>query len=144
MTGDLTSASRASLISALTAARKLVDELERLVQQNAKQGNPSAVVSTVALALGVTSAEVRGGRRHKKYVRARHACALALRSCELSFPEIARAIGVADHTTVISAVDSARGKAERDPLLAAAVAEGVAMWQTTLVDTSSETCEDAT
>jgi chromosomal replication initiation ATPase DnaA len=123
--------SGSELTAALAAARRLVDELERLVRTSGvKQGSSSAVVSVVALALDSTTAEVRGGRRHKKCVRARHACALALRSCELSFSDIALAINVADHTTVISAVASAQRRVERDPLFAAAVAQGVAAWST--------------
>jgi chromosomal replication initiation ATPase DnaA len=108
----------------------MVDTIERLMlaARPVKQGSPTTVVSVVALALGSTTAEVRGGRRYKGAVRARHAAALALSRCGLNHPEIAKAIGVTDHTTAMSAVVSARARAEREPAFAAAVAEGVKAW----------------
>ena len=116
--------------SLLELARSLVDALERMVNlaHKGEPGCPATVVSVVALALGSTSGEVRGGHRYKGCVRARHAAALALRECGLSMSEIAEAIGVSDHTTVTNALVRARSRSALEPAFAAAVQAGIAAW----------------
>jgi DNA-binding NarL/FixJ family response regulator len=114
----------------LELARGLVDALERMVNlaHKGEPGCPATVISVVALALGSTSGEVRGGHRYKGCVRARHAAALALRECGLSMSEIASAIGVSDHTTVTNALVRARSRSALEPAFAAAVQAGIAAW----------------
>lgn len=114
----------------LELARGLVDALERMVNlaHKGEPGSPATVISVVALALGSTSGEVRGGHRYKGCVRARHAAALALRECGLSMSEIAEAIGVSDHTTVTNALVRARSRSALEPAFASAVQAGVAAW----------------
>ena len=116
--------------SLLELARSLVDALERMVNlaHKGEPGCPATVVSVVALALGSTSGEVRGGHRYKGCIRARHAAALALRECGLSMSEIAEAIGVSDHTTVTNALVRARSRSALEPAFASAVQAGIAAW----------------
>lgn len=114
----------------LELARSLVDALERMVNlaHKGEPGCPATVISVVAMALGSTSGEVRGGHRYKGCVRARHAAALALRECGLSMSEIAEAIGVSDHTTVTNALVRARSRSALEPAFAAAVKAGIDAW----------------
>lgn len=114
----------------LEIARSLVDALERMVNlaHKGEPGCPATVISVVALALGSTSGEVRGGHRYKGCVRARHAAALALRECGLSMSKIADAIGVSDHTTVTNALVRARSRYALEPAFAAAVQAGIESW----------------
>jgi chromosomal replication initiator protein len=76
---------------------------------------PSAVVEAVARYFRLDPAALRGPRRHKDLVLARHIAMYLLRvDCECSFPEIGKELGGRDHTTVIYGVDRINRERERD------------------------------
>lgn len=77
------------------------------------------VLDLVANGMGVKRSDITGPYRHKNLVIARHVASLALRDAKnLSFPEIGRALGNRDHTTVMSSVRKARLLVEKQPSLA--------------------------
>lgn len=106
--------------------QELRDELRSEVQ--GQEGQPDPVVAAVALSLGATPTDVTGGRRFPGAIRARHATALALHRCDLSYSAIARTLGMRDHSTAINAVARGRERERNEPAFAAAVADGVRTW----------------
>jgi chromosomal replication initiation ATPase DnaA len=85
------------------------------------------IVTKVAKRLGYDITAIRSTRRHKSLVRARKACALALREAGLSYPEIGRVFRQ-HHTSIMNLVDHERNGARvlvhEDPEFRAAVAAG--------------------
>ncbi len=62
------------------------------------------ILQTVCEALGVEPADVRGKSRHRRIVLARSLAAyLARQLTTMSFPELARALGKGNHSTIITA-----------------------------------------
>jgi hypothetical protein len=62
---------------------------------------PSLVVAEICRARGLKPSDVRGPKRLAEFVRARVAIAKTLRAAGCSLPEIARALGGRDHTSVM-------------------------------------------
>jgi len=80
---------------------------------------PEAIVTTVAEYYHFTPTEVRGPRRVRPLVTARHVAMFLMRDLlpDYSYPMIARIFDDRNHTTVISAVEKIRGQmAERQQL----------------------------
>ena len=80
---------------------------------------PEAIVTTVAEYYHFTPNEVRGPRRVRPLVTARHVAMFLMRDLlpDYSYPMIARIFDDRNHTTVISAVEKIRGQmAERQQL----------------------------
>jgi len=88
------------------------------------------IIATVARAYGYTAAQVKGERRHSTLLKARKACALALREVGYSYPEIGALLG-RDHSSVMQLINherlGARVLVESDPRFKAAVAAGLAV-----------------
>lgn len=82
-------------------------------------------VRIVAALLGASYDSVRGKSRHPATTRARWACMAALRRRGLSYPEIGRAMGGKDHSTVMHAVDIGEVRYASDLAWLLAVDEGV-------------------
>ena len=69
---------------------------------------------------GVTVRELRGGRRFRSHVAARHAAAWVLRQATpMTEQEIAAAVGLQHHTTVIHALTKVEQRMASDPAYAA-------------------------
>jgi len=90
-----------------------------------KRITTTAIVRAVARASGVSSSDIRGQRRTRDLVRLRWAAAWLARANGASYPQIGRALGGRDHTTIIHGVRrlGAMGGGEReiiDELLARA------------------------
>ena len=85
------------------------------------------IIRRSAVRFGFAVADIRGPRRTEEVVRARKACALALRRAGYSYPEIGEALR-RDHSSVqVSIKHPVHGAlvlAERDPEFAEAVAAG--------------------
>jgi hypothetical protein len=64
------------------------------------------ILRAVADLHGVTVAEIRGGRRYRHFVQARHAAIWVIRQVKPGMSEqlIAEAVGLTDHTTVVYAL----------------------------------------
>jgi chromosomal replication initiator protein len=80
---------------------------------------PEAIVASVAEYYHFTPSEVRGPRRVRPLVTARHVAMFLMRDLlpDYSYPMIARIFDDRNHTTVISAVEKIRGQmAERQQL----------------------------
>ncbi|HEY8081176.1 MAG TPA: chromosomal replication initiator protein DnaA [Acidimicrobiales bacterium] len=80
---------------------------------------PDAIVTTVAEYYHFTPNEIRGPRRVRPLVTARHVAMFLMRDllADYSYPMIARIFDDRNHTTVISAVEKIRGQmAERQQL----------------------------
>ncbi|MFM9956747.1 MAG: DnaA ATPase domain-containing protein [Phycisphaerales bacterium] len=74
----------------------------------------SAILSTVCERLGVEPSDVLGRGRHKRVVLARSVCSwLARQLTTHSFPEIARALGRENHSTVVTACQRLKAALER-------------------------------
>lgn len=88
------------------------------------------IVQAVARTYGYTVAAIKGDRRHATLIKARKACALALRESGCSYPEIG-AILDRDHSSVMQLINHERLGAlvmvETDPRFAAAVRAGLAV-----------------
>lgn len=70
--------------------------------------SPRQLMEAVARKHGVTEAQLKGPSRHKTIVKARHEAMLWLRiSCDMSYPEIAKALGRTDHTSAIHGAEKA-------------------------------------
>lgn len=65
-------------------------------------------ICRVAAACGVSVALLLGPRRNQIYMPARYACYWGLRQMGLSFPEIARQMGRANHVTVLKGLRRVR------------------------------------
>lgn len=83
------------------------------------------IVRAVARAAGVSASDIRGQRRTRDLVRLRWAVAWLARARGVSYPQIGRALGGRDHTTIIHGIRrlGAMGGGEReiiDELLARA------------------------
>ncbi len=78
--------------------------------------SPSAIIAMVARKAGITVSEIKSARRHADLVLARRvAVALLCRFTRLSLPQMGRALGGRDHTTIMHARDMARAAiGERD------------------------------
>jgi chromosomal replication initiator protein len=80
---------------------------------------PDAIVEAVAAYYHFTPSEIRGPRRVRPLVTARHVAMFLMRDlmADYSYPMIARTFDDRNHTTVISAVEKIRGQmAERQQL----------------------------
>lgn len=65
------------------------------------------IIKEVAIEYGVTAADIKGTRRNAYIVEARHKCCFRIRyETSLTFPNIARALGGRDHTTILAGVIS--------------------------------------
>lgn len=63
------------------------------------------VKTVVAVVPGVTEADVYSTRRHQNICKARHLAEwVARHATDMSYPEIGRALGDRDHTTILSGV----------------------------------------
>jgi len=82
-------------------------------------------IRLVAATLGSSRESVCGKSRHPDVVRARWACMVALRRRGLSYPEIGKALGGKEHTTVMHAVDLADNRYSDDLAWLLAVDDGV-------------------
>ncbi len=94
-------AAPATEIGMVLVARLFGDEAQEV------RTNPrvEAIVSTVAQRFGMDAARLTGPSRHRQVVLARSVAAyLARRLTTRSFPEIARAMGRSNHSTVFTAV----------------------------------------
>lgn len=65
---------------------------------------PDLILERVAKSHGLTVAEVTERNRQDRIARARHHAAYALREAGYSFPEIARRVGLRDHTSAMHGV----------------------------------------
>jgi len=78
--------------------------------------SPQAIIAMVARKAGITISEIKSARRHADLVLARRvAVVLLCRFTRLSLPQMGRALGGRDHTTIMHARDMARAAiGERD------------------------------
>ena len=77
---------------------------------------PETILSVVADFYGLSVEEVRGSKRLRPLVHARHvAMYLCKQRLKCSFPELGRAFGNRDHTTVMSAVRKVEALRTSDP-----------------------------
>lgn len=96
---------REALYATIARARRELNLLEEeagirlTVEEAAKR-----VLEQVADHHSVTIEDITGPSRRGDHVRARHEAAYLLRQCSLSYPQIGRALGGRDHTTVMYAV----------------------------------------
>ena len=100
----------------------LTVELCRLALRDLADAGPSpepaAVVESVARHFRLEAATLRGPRRQKELVLARHIAMYLLREdCHSSYPEIGRELGGRDHTTVIYGVERVGREREHDPAI---------------------------
>lgn len=73
------------------------------------------VIESVASFYKVAATDIKGPRRHKSFVQARHvAMYLARQLTAESYPELARSFGGRHHTTVIEAVRRMEARYESD------------------------------
>jgi len=106
------------------AFREAVEALSRLTSVRRRRDPPITIaavpswahetVISVCEAHRITVDQLVGQRRHRAFVQARHEAAARLRQLGRSFPEIGRALGGRDHTTIMYAVasyEAAAGKA---------------------------------
>jgi chromosomal replication initiator protein len=90
--------------------RKLsVEEIEDLryaeqARERASRVRMARIIALVATARGVTPDEIRGDRRMQCIVRPRHEAMYLARCAGWTYPEIGRAFGGRDHSTVIHGV----------------------------------------
>lgn len=81
-----------------------------------------AIIDASALAFGLSSLDLLGRDRSKSASEARAvACYVARRCTRMSFPQIGKAMGKRDHTTVMSACHRIEQMRQRDEWLRAAV-----------------------
>lgn len=82
----------------------------------------SDIIAETAHVFGVTVEDLKGTDRTVKYVYPRHVCGyLGKRLTSLSYPQIGRALGGRDHSTIIHAYHRTEERAARDPEFAAYV-----------------------
>lgn len=74
--------------------------------------NAQQILARVAIVFGVEPQQIPAGSRAPRLVQARQAAAFALRyQCDASYPDIARELGYADHSTAVWAVNAAARRA---------------------------------
>lgn len=66
---------------------------------------PEKRIAQAAAVFGVEPAEITGVERAHKIARARHVAAWLLRQDGMSYPQIGRALGYRDHTTIMHSVE---------------------------------------
>jgi hypothetical protein len=113
----------------LERRRTLVASLADCDAQLARLGHPvlgrtarrvAEVVYATASVYGLHPETLVGRNRHKGIARARHvACWMAKRLTTASYPEIGRALGNRDHTTIMSSVEVIEVERFQDPRLQA-------------------------
>ncbi len=80
-----------------------------------REVNLQRILSVVTERLNVKSSDVRGQRRHKSLVAARHACMfLARQMTPLSLEEIGGFFGNRDHSTVLHALKTVSQRVTQD------------------------------
>ena len=90
--------------------------------------NPDQIIARAAVVFEVEPAAIRAGNRTPRLVEARQACAFALRyRLDTSYAAIAEALGYADHSTALWAVQAAGRRAEVRPEYSAKIAKIGAM-----------------
>ncbi len=95
-------------------ARKVVGPLV-----SDRQVSLESILSTVAAEFGVGVDDLKGSRKNREVSHPRQvAMFLARRMTKASFPEIGRALGGKDHSTVVKGVKKIRGLLGEDPELA--------------------------
>jgi chromosomal replication initiation ATPase DnaA len=86
--------------------------------------NAAQIIARAALVFGVETAQIAAGNRTPRLVEARQACAFALRyRLDSSYAHIAAALGYADHSTALWAVQAAGRRAEVRPDYSAKIQE---------------------
>lgn len=81
-----------------------------------KRHSARAIAERVAFEMGVPIADVMGERRLKRICRVRFASIWVIRRITaLSLPQIGRAIGGRDHSTILNAIARAEDLRARDP-----------------------------
>jgi chromosomal replication initiator protein len=101
-------------------ARRLLEETPP--SRDRPECTVAQIIDATAASFGVAATEVLARGRRPTVTRARKlAMYLARELTDHSLPEIGRAFGGRDHSTVLSAVRGARRDIEADPQLAAAV-----------------------
>lgn len=104
---------REALVDALTTSEALTTQEPRIVPV-------SEVIARVAKAFGVRVNEIAGRHRGQYSTQPRHVVMLLLREQGMSYPGIARVLGM-DHTSVMHGVKSIQRAANNNPLLSATV-----------------------
>lgn len=94
---------------------------------SAASNDAAEVVRRVAAMLGSTRAAVCGRSKNANDMRARRACAVALRRRGLSLPAVGQALGGKDHSTIAHALRRAKEAHADDAMFDAAVLAGVAV-----------------
>jgi chromosomal replication initiator protein len=84
---------------------------------------PEVIIDTVSAFYGLSSTDVRGSKRLRPMVHARHVAMFLIRELlhDYSYPMIARMFDNRNHTTVISAVDKVTQQLTTNPELLAQV-----------------------
>jgi chromosomal replication initiation ATPase DnaA len=74
--------------------------------------NAEQMISRVAVVFEVEASQIAAGNRTPRLVEARQAAAYAMRyTCDMAYTAIAAALGYADHTTAMWAVQAANSRA---------------------------------
>lgn len=108
----------------LSAKKELVDLLAgngSPVRERVTLKSVNIIIFRVAESFGISVGDITGRERTKLLARARHVAMLLLRERGMSYPEIAKAVGRVDHTTVMSGCDSICREIARDSTLRAIV-----------------------
>jgi chromosomal replication initiator protein len=107
--------------STLTRETPTEEQLEATLQDiiaRPKTLTPQEIIKAVAKFYHVSGNELTGRRRNKDIVRPRQiAMYLARKETQASLPEIGKALGGRDHTTVIYGVEKIEGQLEQDNTL---------------------------
>lgn len=86
-----------------------------MINQKFERATKQIVLGVVCDATGFTPEEIRGDRRDKHTVIARHITYLMMkRHTPLSLPQIGMYLGDKDHTTILSGIGSIQHKAATD------------------------------
>ncbi|HEX6229368.1 MAG TPA: chromosomal replication initiator protein DnaA [Solirubrobacterales bacterium] len=121
--GALTKVIAHTSLTAKPLSTELVAELIPGVRR-AERAPVTEIQEQVALAFGVTRAELIGPRRAAAILRARQVAILLTRELtELSLPEIGRLHGNRDHSTILNSLRRAEAAIDDDPELAERVQE---------------------
>lgn len=96
-------------------------------------GLMSAIIWAVAVDTGQTARDLMSNRRHRPLVEARHTIMwLARELTPLSLPQIARALGKTDHTTVMHGIARVEERRQADEAYADRLADLRATLEETL------------
>lgn len=89
-----------------------------------KTVNAADLIRHACAFTGVSTTEFRSKDRRKSFSRARHAVIYVLHRYrpDMSYPQIARAVGRSCHSTIINSCQKARSLKQKDPAFAALVA----------------------